>query len=168
MILWYFSVLIVLTLDFILVIVYICFRSEEANLALRDGVLPILTIVCFFDILVTFNTSFIKNGQLVEDRKQIFWKYLASWYFFFDCVALIVALCQVILRYAFQDKLPFLNLLIMIKCVKAIEYNRLIKKYVIRTSSGLLYYAMIKNLILLTLVCHVIGSFFFFLDVKLI
>ena len=56
----------------------------------------------------------------------------------------------------------------MVKCVKGLEYNKIIKRYVIRSSTGLLYYAMIKNLVLLTLLCHIIGSFFFFLDIKLI
>ena len=38
----------------------------------------------------------------------------------------------------------------------------------IRSSSGLLYYAMVKNLILITLLCHTIGSFFFYIDLKMI
>lgn len=89
-------------------------------------------------------------------------------YFCFDAIALAVVICQMILRYDFQDKLPFLNLLMMVKVIKAIGYDNLIKKYVIRSSSGLLYYAMVKNIILLALVCHIVGSFFYYIDVKMI
>lgn len=38
----------------------------------------------------------------------------------------------------------------------------------IRSKSWQLFYQIIKHLLLLILICHLIGSFFFYLDIKLI
>lgn len=48
------------------------------------------------------------------------------------------------------------------------QFDKLIKKYVLKSASLILYYQMVKNLILLALLCHTIGSFFFYIDVLMI
>ena len=58
--------------------------------------------------------------------------------------------------------------MIYIKIVKTSEFDNLIKKYIIKSPGLNLLYEMLKNLILLIIVCNVIGSFFFYLDLVLI
>ena len=91
-----------------------------------------------------------------------------SWYFVLDMLTVVVAICKIILRYGFDYQISALNFLILIKVLKAAGYDRLITKYVIRSTTGLLFYVMLKNLVLLTFICHTIGSFFFFIDLRLI
>ena len=69
MIIWYFMVLIIILLDFAFTVVFICYKSEEAEYVLWHAILPITTIIMGADILISFNTSFIFNGRIILDRK---------------------------------------------------------------------------------------------------
>ena len=69
MIIWYFRVLIIILLDFAFTVVFISYKSEEAEYVLRNAILPITTIIIMADILISFNTSFIFNERINLDRK---------------------------------------------------------------------------------------------------
>lgn len=168
MIIWYFIVMLIIIFNFFFTIVFICFRSQTAQVIIHFIIAPLLIIVCTLDILMSLNTSFIQKGKLITDKHIIRSVYIRSIYFVFDLLSLIVVICQQILRRYFQNQLPFLNLLVFIKVFKVANFDTLIKKYVIKSSNVLLYYQIIKHFILLIMVCHLIGSLFFYLDLRLI
>jgi hypothetical protein len=119
------------------------------------------------DILVTFNTSFIKNGELITDKRSITENYAKSIYFIFDVSALICVIYQMSIHYSSKDEIDILHFLILVKFFKMKQFDLLIEKYWIRSKKWALLYAILKHLLLLVLLCHIIGSFFFLLDVKL-
>ena len=43
--------------------------------------------------------------------------------------------------------------------------DSLLRKYVIKSFTVFLYYEVAKNFIILALLCHIIGSFYFYIDV---
>jgi hypothetical protein len=51
---------------------------------------------------------------------------------------------------------------------KVKQFDILIERYVIRSKRWLLVYDVFKHVLLLVLLCHMIGSFFFYIDVLLI
>ena len=68
MIFWYFLVLIVILLDFAFTVVFICYRSSEAEFVLWHAIVPLITVILALDILISLNTSYIRNGQLILSR----------------------------------------------------------------------------------------------------
>ena len=63
---------------------------------------------------------------------------------------------------------PFLNFVLYLKIFKISNFDNLIRKYLIKSSNLKLAYHIIKHMVMLVMVCHFIGSFFFYLDINLI
>lgn len=63
---------------------------------------------------------------------------------------------------------PFLNFIVFLKLLKINNFDNLIRKYIIKSSNVKLAYHILKHMMMLVMVCHFIGSFFFYLDIKLI
>ena len=63
---------------------------------------------------------------------------------------------------------PFVNFFLLAKLPKIIGFDELIRKYGFKSSNMLFAYLISKHLILLIMVIHFVGSFFFYLDIKLI
>lgn len=55
--------------------------------------------------------------------------------------------------------------MVFIKLAKIYYIDSLFRKYVIKSFTALLYYEVVKNFFLMALLCHVIGSFYFYIDV---
>ena len=104
----------------------------------------------------------------IRDSRSIVENYIESVYLWVDIWAAGWSMVELILVHGFDTAFPFLPLLIFVKIVKVAEIDWLIRKYILRSSSALLYYQLGKHLFLFAMVCHVFGSLFFFLDVKLI
>ena len=69
LIFWYFLIMLLLLLDFLLTVIIICYRNESASHDFRFYLLPIVVIAFFLDIIISFNTGFIKNGKIIRVRK---------------------------------------------------------------------------------------------------
>lgn len=62
MIAWYSVVIWSMIANYYFAILYICFSSDISHDLITYFCQPILLIVCILDILISLNTSFIKNG----------------------------------------------------------------------------------------------------------
>ena len=69
LIFWYFLIMLLLLLDFLLTVIIICYRNESASHDFRFYLLPIVVIAFFLDIIISFNTGFIKNGKIIRVKK---------------------------------------------------------------------------------------------------
>jgi hypothetical protein len=68
MIAWYALVMGMMILNFYLALLYLCFDSTLSLDIITYFCLPILLIICVVDILISFNTSFVRNGELITDK----------------------------------------------------------------------------------------------------
>lgn len=55
--------------------------------------------------------------------------------------------------------------MIFIKLTTAYFLDMLFKKYIIKSFNVALFYEVCKNFLILATVCHIIGSFYFYIDV---
>ncbi len=114
--------------------------------------------------MISLNTSFIENGRIITNKKASRIKYLKSKNFILDLISFAANLYQVITS-TYQ---PSISFIVLIKFNKVKDFDLLITKYIIRSPNVLLSYHIFKHMVLLIMVCHFIGSFFFYLDIKLI
>jgi hypothetical protein len=95
MIAWYTLVMFIVITDFYFAVLYVCFDSELSHRIILYVYQPLLFVIFIADILVTFNTSFIRNGELITDKRTIKTNYIKSIYFVFDLLALICVVYQI-------------------------------------------------------------------------
>jgi len=60
------------------------------------------------------------------------------------------------------------NFIVFIKIIKVIQFDRNIKRYALKTFNALLIYEILKNIFFLALLCHIMGCFFYLIDLNLI
>ena len=165
---WYIIVSIFIIIDYVLIVINICFDTREEEYVEYHFYNYFLFIIILLDIPVSLNTGFITRGKLIMDRKQSIFKYLKSVYFIVDVWSALWALIQLFLRSVLEETDDFLAALILVKFLKLARIDSLVRMYILRSSSASLYYEILKNFVLLTMVCHFFGSFFFFLDTVLV
>ena len=91
-----------------------------------------LILILFADILVLLNTSFIKSGKLIKDRKANIEKYLESKTFWVDIFIFGVLLLRIAMSRSFaneQSILTVLNLIVVFKFYKIHYYGKKLKFY---------------------------------------
>lgn len=115
-------------------------------------------------MFISFNTSFIENGRIITNKSTLRIRYIRSVIFPLDLLVAVVTIVQI----STQASYPFLNFIVYIKIIKLPKFDTLITMYVLRSQNVKLAYYIFKHLILLVMVCHLIGSFFFYLDIKLV
>ncbi len=152
-------------MDLILTVIVTCFNHDASEFILFHIVNNLLPIVLIFDILISLNTGFIKNGKIILNRKAANKEYFATVYFFCDVIALITSILQIGFQYSFMPEITLFNYLIFIKLTTAFFLDSLFRKYVIKSFNGFIAYEVGKNFIILATLCHIIGSFYFYIDV---
>ena len=70
--------------------------------------MPILVISMFIDILISFNTGYIKNGKIIQGRKEILKNYIFSVYFWIDLFSFVIALLELLFQRIFFEEYKFL------------------------------------------------------------
>lgn len=88
-------------------------------------------------------------------------------YFYCDVIALVISILQIIFQNTFMKEITFFNYLIFIKLTTAYFLDSMVRKYVIKSFNVFLFYEVFKNFIILAIICHIIGSFYFYIDVLL-
>ena len=62
------------------------------NLKYENQLLKIIFFIFFFiDLLKNFNTAYFEKGTLIFSRKKIFIRYITSFYFYADLIAVIIS-----------------------------------------------------------------------------
>ena len=84
-------------------------------------------------------------------------------YFLLDVTVMVVTAIQIKYRYS-----ALVSLVVYLKIYKIKNFDYLIRQYVIKSSNLKLTYLLLKHILMLVMVCHLIGSFFFYLDINLI
>lgn len=69
MIIWYLFVVAYMIVDLVLTIIVNCFKDSTSRTILYDVINNILPVVLLADIIISFNTGFIKNGKIIFNRK---------------------------------------------------------------------------------------------------
>lgn len=81
------------------------------------------------NILISLNTSFIDNGRIINNKKAIRLRYVLKHYLLLDLTVLITAIIQLVI-----DKYIAINLFVFVRLVKVSSIDKLINKYVLRSS----------------------------------
>lgn len=68
LILWYVFVIVYMLIDLVLTVIVNCFRHNTSRTVLFQIINNILPIILILDILISFNTGFIKNGKIILNR----------------------------------------------------------------------------------------------------
>jgi hypothetical protein len=66
---WYAFVIFFVLADLVLTVIVNCFNDENSKVVLFEFINIAMPIVLIFDILISFNVGFIKNGKIILDRK---------------------------------------------------------------------------------------------------
>lgn len=98
-----------------------------------------MVLVMALDILITLNTYQIEKGAIISERKEIFWSYFKSIYFWIDCACFIISLFQVGFNTTQNYSIGY-NLFIFIKVAKMYEFDKNIKRYALKSFDSLLIY----------------------------
>lgn len=167
LLIWSFLMLILVSADFMLTIVVQCFRNSSANVILYIYFDKLMPFVFLTDILISFNTCFMRNGIVVYSRKQIAKNYVQTIYFYVDIISLIASIIQ-FLHNSEETYDPAFNFVVFVKIIKVYHFDKLITRYALTSFNVLLIYQVLKNIFLLAFLCHIMGSFFFYLDILLI
>lgn len=81
------------------------------------------------NILISLNTSFIDNGRIINNKKAIRLRYVLKYYLLLDLTVLITAIIQLVI-----DKYIAINVFVFVRLVKVSSIDKLINKYVLRSS----------------------------------
>lgn len=84
--------------DLIITVLVTCFNDAHTQKFLYLVVNNILPIILIIDILISFNTGFIRNGKIVLDRKIANKDYIMTIYFYCDIIALITSIARIPLQ----------------------------------------------------------------------
>jgi hypothetical protein len=98
MLVWYLFVIAYMLTDLILTIIVQCFNNTATKHVLFQVINNILPIIQIIDILISFNTGFIKNGKIILNRKAANYEYVTTVYFYCDVIALVMSLLQVVFQ----------------------------------------------------------------------
>ena len=86
-------------------------------------------------------------------------------YFYCDVITLLTSILQIILQNTVFKEITLFHYIIFIKLTTAYFLDSLIRKYVIKSFNAMLLYEVFKNFIILSIISHIIGSFYFYIDV---
>jgi len=87
-------------------------------------------------------------------------------YFYCDVIALVTSILKIIFQNTFmKDNITLFDYVVFVKLTTAYFLDSTFKKYVIKSFNSLLLYEVCKNFIILAIICHIIGSFYFYIDV---
>jgi hypothetical protein len=95
--------------------------------------------IMLVDIVITFNTCYVKNGVVIYDRGEIAVKYIRSVNFWVDLIVLLVAIIQVPTNNLANYSTAF-NFIIFIKIIKIYSFDKNIKRYGLKSFNSLLLY----------------------------
>lgn len=95
---WSISFSLIIIFYFSLSLFVITFQTKNDNKIVNGFALTLIVlVVCGFDTLISTNTSFIRNGKLIRDRKTNIKKYFASWMIWSDCGVIVILLLRMAL-----------------------------------------------------------------------
>jgi len=144
-----------------------CFESYyNVHLILYYGFDNVMIPIMLADILITFNTCYVKNGIVIYDRRLIATKYVRSIHFWVDLTCFIISVLQVAFNSQDHYQTAF-NFIVFIKVIKMYSFDQNIKKYGLKSFNSLLIYEIIKNIVFLSLICFTLGAFFYLIDYNL-
>ena len=152
-------------LTLVVTIIVNCFNHGPARFLLFKVLNNILPVVLILDILISFNTGFIKNGKIIFNRKAANYEYIMTIYFYCDVIAFIFSILRIIFDNTIYSSVTVFDYIVFIKLTTASYTDSLFRKYIIKSFEFLLLYEVIKNFIILALLSHIIGSFYFYIDV---
>ena len=66
---WYAFVIFFVLIDLILTVIVNCFNHDTSKILLFQFINNVMPIVLIFDIVISFNVGFIKNGKIILNRK---------------------------------------------------------------------------------------------------
>lgn len=127
----------------------------------------ILVVILVLDILYSLNTCIIRRGVVISSRRAIGADYLFSLYFYVDIISLIIAIIQLSTN-TLENYHTYYNFIVFIKIVKVYEFDKNIKRYGLKSFNSLLFYEIIKNIVILALMCHIFGCFAYLIDYNLL
>ena len=162
---WYAFVIFFILIDLVLTVIVNCFDHSTSKIILSQVINNLMPIILIFDILISFNVGFIKNGKIILNRKAANKEYMTTVYFYCDVITLLTSILQIILQNTVFKEITLFHYIIFIKLTTAYFLDSLIRKYVIKSFNAMLLYEVFKNFIILSIISHIIGSFYFYIDV---
>ncbi|CAD8055484.1 unnamed protein product [Paramecium primaurelia] len=156
---WQFIMVIIIFLYFFYIPLKIAFTDELNGLnpdynKMVDTFLIFSIIVLGFDLLVSFNTGFTQNGQVILDRQQIVNHYLII-EFELDFIGVLSLILSYIFNLDFIRLLFYLRVYYVIRFDNKIDHKLLLKK----TFKGI--YLLIKLIIVMLFVAHIMACIFY-------
>ena len=139
-VIWEFFVIFFIICDFIVTIMVQCFESYyNVHLILYYGFDNVLILILILDILMSFNTCYVKKGVVIYDRKEIANQYIGSLNFWIDLISLLVSIVQVAVNRE-ENYSTVYNFIVFIKVVKMYSFDKNIKRYALKSFNSLLIY----------------------------
>jgi len=151
--------------DLVLTVIVNCYDHGPSRVVLFQAINYLLPVILISDIAISFNVGIIKNGKIILNRRAANREYVMTIYFYCDIITLVMSFLQIIFQNTFMKDVNIFHYIIFIKLTTAYFLDSLIKKYVIKSFNALLFYEVCKNFVILAVISHLIGSFYFYIDV---
>ncbi|CAD8071649.1 unnamed protein product [Paramecium sonneborni] len=156
---WQFFIVVIIFLYFFYIPLKIAFNNELNSLnpdnSTAVNTFLILSILVFiFDLLVSFNTGYKENGQVIRDRKKVIIHYLII-EFELDLIGVLCLILSYILNNDLLRLLFYLRIYYVIRFDNKIDYQLLLKK----KTKGV--YLLIKLIIVMLFVAHIMACIFY-------
>ncbi|CAD8065520.1 unnamed protein product [Paramecium sonneborni] len=156
---WQFFIVVIIFFYFFYIPLKLAFYDEISNRRPDNDVaintFLLLTIfILLFDLLVSFNTGYTENGQVILDRNKIFKNYIII-EFELDLIGVLSLIISYILKNDIFRLLFYLRIYYVIRFDNKID-NKLLLKKTIKS-----IYILIKLIIVMLFVAHIMACIFY-------